>query len=118
MYGVPADLPIQRFLGDALFSVTLGKHSIHFGFGYAGSISVEGGWDLFDRDGNRVEGWQEPSERESYRVHVILNDDVAGYSIDPPQSFTLSFASGHRLIIYDDSPYYECFAIQPDNIYV
>jgi hypothetical protein len=118
MHGVPADLPVQRFVGDTLFQVCIGVDGVHFVFGHAGTISVHGGWDLLDRDGNLVDGWQEHSERKSYQLHVIFNEDVTGCTIDPPHSFTLTFANGHRLTIYDDSPGYECFAIQPDDIYI
>ena len=118
MYGVPSDLPIQRFVGDALFQVCIGMDGVHFRFGKAGTISVHGQWELLDSLGNEIDCAKEHSERDCYRVHSIFNEDVSSYSIEPPHSFSLTFANGHRLIIYDDSPQYESFAIQPDGIYI
>lgn len=118
MYGVPADLPLQRFVGDALFNVAIGVDGVHFGFGRAGNISVYGRWELWDFSGELIDYAQENSVRVCYRIHMILNEDVTGYEIDPPRSFTLTFSSGRRLIVYDNMPRYESFQIQPDNIIV
>ena len=118
MHGVPADLPIQRFVGDALFQANISVNSVFFVFGRAGTICVYGGWELHDSSGAHIDGMLDPSERDCYRVHVILNADVVSCSIDPPRSFSLNFSTGHRLTIYDDSPGYESFAIQPDDIYI
>jgi len=118
MHGVPADLPIQRFVGDALFQACVGMDGVHFVFGRAGSICVYGHWELRDAAGGLVDQSQEHVQRDCYRIHVILNADVTAYSFDPPHSFELTFSTGHRLTIYDDTPMYESFAIQPDDIYV
>jgi hypothetical protein len=118
MYGVPADLPIQRFVGDALFQACIGMDGVHFCFGRAGRIAAHGNWELRDSNGNLVDQALEHSTREYYRLHVILNADVTGYRLDPPDSFSLTFSTGHVLTIIDDSPQYESFAIYPDGIYV
>ncbi len=118
MYGVPADLPLQRFVGDFLCQVCVGMDGIHFRFGQSGTISVQGRWELTDSDGKVIDRACDHSERDAYRVHVIFNEDVAEYSIDPPKSFSLTFASGHRLSVYDDTPQYESFQIWPDDIIV
>ena len=118
MHGVPETLPMQRFVGDALFQVCIGMDGVHFVFGRAGTISVHGGWKLFDASGSVVDGAQSPTGRDCYRVHVILNADVTACRLDPPHSFSLTFATGHLLTVYDDLPNYESFAIQPDGIYV
>lgn len=118
MYGVRADLLLQRFVGDALFNVAIGVDGVHFGFGRAGNISVYGRWELYGLSGELIDHAQKNSVRECYRIHVVLNEDVTGYEIDPPRSFTLTFLSGRRLIIYDNMQRYESFQIQPDNIIV
>jgi hypothetical protein len=107
MYGVPADLPIRRFVGDALFQISIGTDGVHFSFGRAGSISAHGPWELSDSAGTLVDQAQLNSDRECYRVHVILNADVTNCSIDSPRSFSLTFSTGHRLTIHDDTPQYE-----------
>jgi hypothetical protein len=116
MYGVPADLPVQRFVGDFLSQVCIGMDGVHFRFGQAGTISVSGGWELIDGAGNIVDRAWDYEVREAYRVHSIFNQDVTGASVDPPRSFSLTFASGHRLTIFDDTPQYEAFTIEPDGI--
>jgi hypothetical protein len=42
MYGVPADLPIQPFIGQDLSQICLGRFQIPFHFSGTGSISVAG----------------------------------------------------------------------------
>lgn len=121
MYGVPKGLPVQRFVGDSICQIRLGLHGIHFQFNEAGSINVDGGgWRIHDPFGMMVDESLAddalPSTRQQYRVHVILNADVTSFQIDAPDSFTLTFSSGHTLTIYDDSPVYESFSIQPDGI--
>jgi len=118
MYGVPADLPVDRFVGDALFQVCIGLDGAHFVFGYAGSIAVEGKWELFDSVGTMIDHSVEHEQRESYRLHVILNAEVASARVDPPRSFSLTFSTGHRLVVYDDDPCYESFHVYPDDIHV
>jgi hypothetical protein len=118
MKGVPANLPIERFVGDALFQVCLGMDGVHFAFGRAGTISVFGHWELQDRMGNLVDRAREPEDRKAYYLHVIFNEDVVAAAVDPPRSFSLTFSNGHRLTIYDDTPQFESFAIQPDGIVV
>ena len=118
MYGVPADLPIARFVGDALFQACVGMDGVHFKFGHSGTIAAHGMWELRDSKGRLVDQELEHADREAYHIHVILNADVVSYRIDPPDSFSLTFSTGHVLTIFDDSPNYESFAIHPDGIYV
>jgi len=87
-------------------------------FGQAGTITIGGGWELVDASGALVDQQQEDGEQKSYRLHDILNADVTGSSIDPPRSFSLLFATGHRLTVYDDLPNYESFSIYPDGIHI
>ena len=107
MYGVPTDLPIQRFVGDALFQACIGCDGVHFRFGRVGTISAFGLWQLHDSAGTLIDQTQEHSEREYYCIHFILNADVTACSIDPPRSFSLTFSTGHRLSFFDDMPQYE-----------
>jgi hypothetical protein len=123
MYGVPIDLPLQRFVGDSICQIAFGSNDIQFHFNKAGSINVDfGRWQIHDSSGTIIDESLDddapPSAREQYRVHVILNSDVTKFQIDAPHSFSLLFSSGHRLTIYDDSPQYESFSIQPDGIIV
>jgi hypothetical protein len=120
MYGVPKDLPLQRFVGDSINQIRLGLHGVQFHFNSAGSISVDGGkWQLRDASGAIVdESIDDPFTRQQYRVHVIFHSEVTKFDIDAPRSFSLTFANGHKLTIFDDSKQYESFSIQPDGIYV
>lgn len=118
MYGVPADLPIQRFVGDALFQARIGMDGVHFAFGRTGVICAYGLWQLHDSGGTLIDQTQDHSDRECYRVHVILNADVTSCTIDAPRSFSLVFSTGHRLTIFDDMTQYEsctiCFEGGPE----
>jgi len=84
-------LPLQRFIGDALFQVGIGMDGVHFVFGRAGTIAVEGRWELVDSSGALVD-------------------------LDSPRSLALTFATGHRLKVYDGQTY-ESFHIYPDGIH-
>ena len=121
MYGVPNDLPLQRFVGDSICQIAIGSHDIQFHFNKAGSFNVGGGrWEILDAGGAIVDESIEgpPSSRQQYRVHVLFHSDVTNFDINAPHSFTLSFANGHSLTIYDDSEQYESFSIEPDGIIV
>jgi hypothetical protein len=111
MYGVPVDLPIDRFVGDSLTQVRIGIDGVHFAFSQTGIISVFGLWQLHDADGAIIDQSQEHSDRQYYRIYILLNADITNYSIDPPRSFALRFSTGHQLIIYDDTPQYESCTI-------
>jgi hypothetical protein len=52
------------------------------------------------------------------RVHQLPGHSVVGFELDPPRSFSLRFASGQELRIYDDSERSESFSIQPGDVFV
>jgi hypothetical protein len=81
MYGVPADLPIQPFVGQELNQICLGRFQIQLHFSGAGSISVEGDWELRDAGGEIVDRAEEAETRESYRIHRLIDVPVARFSI-------------------------------------
>jgi hypothetical protein len=118
MYGVPSTLPLERFVGDYLFSVNINAGGIHFCFGNSGTICVEGRWELTNPNDQIVDERCDNSRRDAYRVHVLLNEYVIDFAIDAPKSCSLVFSNGHRLTIFDDTSQYESFAIYPDNIIV
>jgi hypothetical protein len=111
MYGVPADRPIQRFVGDSLIQLRIGIDGIHFVFSPTGIISIFGLWQLHDADRQIIDQAQEHLDRHCYRIHVLLNADITDFSINPPHSFALKFSTGHQLTIYDDTPQYESCTI-------
>jgi hypothetical protein len=110
MHGVPAELPVQRLVGDSLFQVCIGIDGIHFCFGRSGTISVSGGWELLDQNGTVIDCACEFDSREAYRVHAIFNQEVTKACLDPPKSFSLTFANEYRLTIFDDLQGYESFS--------
>jgi hypothetical protein len=115
MYGVPADLPIQPFVGRELNQICLGRFQTQLHFSGTGSISVEGRWELRDGAGDIVDRAEEHETRESYRIHRLIDAAVARFSIDAPRSFTLFFDNGLALTVFDDSEQYESFSINVDG---
>jgi hypothetical protein len=111
MYGVPVDLPIERFLGDALTQVRIGMDGVHFVFNQTGIIGVFGLWKLHDVDGEIIDQTREHPDRQHYRIHIIINANLTDFSMNPPHSFALKFSTGHQLTIYDDTPQYESCTI-------
>lgn len=115
MYGVPADLPIQAFVGQELNQICLGRFQIQLHFAGVGSISVEGRWELRDAAADIVDRAEAHETRKSYRIHQLIDIPVARCSIDPPRSFTLFFDNGLALTVLDDSEQYESFSIKVDG---
>lgn len=120
MYGVPADLDLTPFEGAALERIGLGMYIIDLQFsGDIGAIiSIEGDWELRAPDGSVLDHQTEPQNREAYRLHVLLGGTVTATGVSAPESFLLRFESGHELHVFDRSPMYESFSIQPGDIYV
>ena len=116
MYGVPADLPIQPFVGQELIQICLGRFQIQLHFSGAGSISVEGRWELRDGAGDIVDRAKDHENRESYRIHRLIDVAVDRFSIDPPRSFMLFFKNDLALTVFDDSEQYESFSIKVDGL--
>jgi len=128
MYGVPADLDLTPFIGLDLNQICLGPFDLRFHFdkgASSGSISVEGSWSLADAAGKTIDESEGPvgmppgnRSRGGWRLRELLADTVQSGQVDPPRSFSLTFASGRRLTIFDDSDQYESFSIQPGDIVV
>jgi hypothetical protein len=123
MHGVPADLNLTGFHGATLIQIGVAEHTLHFVFQSSlpnplQSIMVESSWEIRDADGAILDRVQEHAARDVYRIHRLLSHDVVSSVVDAPRSFTLRFNSGHQLQIFDDSPKYESFSIQPGDTYV
>ena len=74
MYGVPEDLPIERFVGDALFQVRLGLDGVHFAFGQAGTMdAVEAKANLTNRSMSRFPSNQTTSMCRTSRLTTGCN---------------------------------------------
>ncbi len=111
MYGVPTDLPLARFVGKEMNCIGLGRFQVQFHWSGTGSINVEGRWELCDAAGVRIDKDEDPAERESLRIHRIIDLKVVAFEIEAPRSFTLRFEHGYRLTVFDDTPKYESFSL-------
>lgn len=118
MYGIPKDLPLQKFVGKQCIQIALGVSDIQFRFDDDHEVSVEDGWEVMDASGRRIDHSQDHSARTTYRVHTILESPVEAFRIDAPKSFTLFFQNGYALTIFDGSDRFESFSIQPGSIYI
>ena len=120
MYGVPAHLNLSAFHGATLDQIALGAFDLQFHFSGAAHphIGVEGHWELRGPDGVVLDQQMENAERTAYRLHVLLGRTVTASDVDPPRSFALTFDNGHVLRVFDDSPEYESFSIQPGDVFV
>ena len=115
MYGVPADLPLKPFVGLEFNQVALGRYQTQFHCAGAGSIFVEGRWELRTAVGEIVDAETDHDKRDAYRLHKIIDVTIAAFEVDPPRSFTIVFQDGHRLTVFDDDPQYEAFSIHLDG---
>lgn len=118
VYGVPADLDLRFLHGAELIQVRLGAHQVQFHFHPDGSICVEGGWELLDRDGVQIDHNCEEAARPPYQLHRLLAHRIVTSEVCAPEWFALRFDGGEVLRILDDSDQYESFQIEPGDIIV
>jgi hypothetical protein len=118
MYGIPNDLDLSLFVGATLVQIGLGQFDLQFHFHPDGSVSIQGHWELIDAEERIIDFAIENAERDAYRIHVLLGQVVVGSQLNPPDSFSLGFANGFTLKVFDNSKEYETISIQPGNIYI
>ena len=118
MYGVPANLDLKFLHGAELTLVGLGLYRIHLHFHPEGIITIEGDWELRDETDILIDQDSWGPGREPYQLHKLLGRCVKATEVAAPESFELRFDSGHVLRVFDNSPEYESFSIQPGNIFV
>jgi len=87
-----------------------------------GLITVESAWELLGADGTIIDRSldddQLPSDRDAYRLHVLLGCRVVEAKAEPPKSISLTFEKGYTLRVIDDSEQYESFHIDPGGIHI
>jgi hypothetical protein len=118
MYGVPTNLDLAFLHNGELIQVCIGQYQLQFHFHPVGSISVEGGWELLDKTGQRIDGHCEQPERPPYQLHRLLGHKIVESEVSAPDWFALTFEGGLVLRVFDDSQQYESFSIQPGDIFV
>jgi|APSaa5957512576_1039674.scaffolds.fasta_scaffold225922_1 hypothetical protein len=122
MYGVPAEIDLSPFSDTILEMVSLGQYQITLHFNSEASITIEGAWELADKNATIIDQSlnrdQQPSERESYKIHACIGQRVIKATAEPPRSILLNFENGYSLRIIDDSEQYESFHIQPGDIHI
>jgi len=91
---------------------------LQFHFHAAGSISVDGEWELRDAAGVRIDRWHDGPDRPPYQLHRQLRRRVAGSKVSAPEWFALRFEGGDALSVFDHSPHDESFQIEPGGIIV
>ena len=117
MYGVSTELPLHHFVGQTLECITICPYQISFNFSTGrDTICAMGSWELHDENNDLIDkeiaiDQLKIADRDSYRIHKVVGQDVTAYDIDSPLSFTLRFANGYSLRIFDDSPQYEFISI-------
>src|SRR5438093_4502378 len=100
MYAVPANLDLAFLHGAELIQVCVGQYQVQFHFTPAGSISVEGGWELRDAVGARIDGRHDGADRPPYQLHRLLGRRVVGSQVMAPAWFALRFEGGEVLRVF------------------
>jgi hypothetical protein len=118
MYGVPADLDLAFVRGAELIQVCLGRHQVQFHFHPAGSIFVDGKWELLDPTGLRIDESDDRPNRPPYQLHRLLGLAVGDVEVSARDWFALRFEGGYVLRVFDDSRESESFQIQPGGTIV
>jgi hypothetical protein len=115
MHGISPDFPLKPFVGLEFNQVALGRFQTQFHCAGAGSIRVEGRWELRNGAGSVIDCRAEHDKRDVYRVHAIIDVPIIRFEIDPPRSFTIVFENGLQLSVFDETPQYEAFSIHLDG---
>lgn len=118
MHGVPAGLDLSFLHGATLLQVCLGVSQLQFHFHPAGSISVEGEWELAGPTGQVIDRHDPSPDRPPYQFHHLLGRGVVEIKVSPPTSVELTFEGGVTLRLFDSSEDYESFTILPSGIVV
>jgi hypothetical protein len=83
--------------GAELIKVCRGLHQSQLHFHPAGSISVEGEWELRDGAVVRIDGWHDGPDRRPYQLHRLLGRRLAGSDVSAPEWFAVRFEDGNVL---------------------
>lgn len=122
MHGIPENLELSQFENSTLSQICLGEFIIYFNFDSLASISIEGAWILKNSDGELIDqsicNSETNSDRQYYKLHVLLGKKVVSSSIEVPKSFSLLFEGNYELTFIDDSKKYETISIQPGDIFI
>jgi hypothetical protein len=118
VYGVPVDLGLTFPHGAELINVGLGMYQVRSHFHPIGSISVEGEWELRNAAAVKIDGWHDGPDRPPYEIHRLLGRRVVGSEVSAPEWFALRFQGGDELRVFDHSPRFEAFSIEPGHIIV
>lgn len=116
MHGVSSSLSLEFLAGACLIQVCLGEHQVQFHFHPAGSIAVEGDWELLDADGGQLDGRHLETPRPPYQLHRLLGQRVVASEVAAPDWFALKFESGDLLRIFDRSDEYEAFSVDSGGL--
>jgi hypothetical protein len=96
----------------------VGLYQFQLHFRPAGSIYIEGEWELRDAGGAPIDGWNDAPDRPPYQLHRLLGRRVASSEVSAPEWFALHFEGGDVLRVFDHDPHYESFEIEPGGIIV
>jgi hypothetical protein len=122
MHGIPKNLDLSQFKNALLLQICLGEHIVYFKFDSSATIGVEGAWRLIDSEGELIDqsikDTEKNTDRQYYKLHLLLGKKVLSYIVDSPTSFTLIFEENYELKLIDDSKQYESISIQPGDIFI
>ena len=123
LHGVPKGLDLSDFVGFTLTQVCIGPGDVQFHFsgdnGATRFVQAECAIEVRgpeDGDPRRIKisngTWREPVL--DYRL--LINQDVTDWLVSPPDWVELTFATGARLRLLDESTQYESLHI--DGLHV
>lgn len=118
MYGVPETLDLTFLHGREVVQVCLGQYQIQLWFYPDAVIAVGGEWELLDADGRELDRCEPGQRTKPFQLHRLLGVSVVGSEIAAPQWLSLCFTNGDVLKLFDNSPEFESFSIQPGDIVV
>ena|SRR5258708_4425785 len=109
MHRLPKETDLSFLLGKTVEQVCLGQFQtqVHLN---AASISIEGKHALILAEENREIVW-ERSAFPADGISKLLGQTLSRVSVIEDGTIDLSFSSGDRLLVFDDSDQYESYQI-------
>jgi Family of unknown function (DUF6188) len=111
MYGLRGDVDLSFLTGREVIQICVGVYQVQFGFDEDVRISVQGQFNYFDGDADWI--WRpEPGASEvAARTVTLLGSTIESFHGHEDGTLKLTFSTGQRLTILDNSKEYESYDI-------
>jgi hypothetical protein len=110
MYGLPDNFSLPSFRDATLISVQIGQYQVQLGFdGNNRGVSIESRYTVVATNGEAEDFHDAPAGAAA--LAALLGERLETIAGNPDGRLTLTFTTGAKVIVFDDSPHYESYQI-------